>query len=202
MQPVDDVLRRLQNIRDGLLRLEIDLGTIESEEIVTQRRRRSYTPSKLPVFRSGIDEKTQQQRSEKLYAEICSGWRMLTDVRFKLLGLMPAAALAGGYGLFVLHDENALQMWTLRAIISVFGLVVTIGLMIYEQRNDGLYDDMISRGRRIEDEWGVDTGLFRGRLNSGFANHGRGTWTVYSATLLLWTGALGYSAYSLFQTLD
>jgi hypothetical protein len=160
------------------------------DEISKQRNERNYRLSKLPVFRESSEPCIRQQTSEKLYGEICAGWRMLTDVRFKLLGLLPLASLAGGYGLFALHDQRAIEMLILKVLISVFGLAVTIGLMIYEQRNDGLYNDLISRGRRIEYEWGVDTGLFLGRKVSGFANHSRGTWTVYSATLALWLGAL------------
>jgi hypothetical protein len=160
------------------------------DETSKQRNERDYRLSKLPVFRESSEASIRQQTSEKLYGEICAGWRMLTDVRFKLLGLLPLASLAGGYGLFALHDQMAIEVLSLKVLISLFGLVVTIGLVIYEQRNDGLYNDLISRGRRIEYEWGVDTGLFLGRKVSGFANHSRGTWTVYSATLALWLGAL------------
>ena len=51
----------------------------------------------------------------------------------------------------------------LRLLFACLGLVVTLGLLIYELRNSQLHDDLISRGRKIEDELGVDTGVFRGR---------------------------------------
>jgi hypothetical protein len=202
-QRVDDTSSvRLEAIRDALNRLEAYLSEVESPEVAGERSKRDYRLNILPVFHSHADPKTGQQISEKLYSEVCYGWRMLTDVRFRLLGLLPLASLAGSYGLFVLHDDKALELWALRSIISAFGLIVTIGLMIYEQRNDGLYNDMISRGRRIEYEWGINTGLFLGRRKSGFANHGRGTWTVYTATFLLWAAMLGFSLYSLYQTIE
>lgn len=124
---------------------------------------------------------------------------MLTDVRFKLLGLLPLASLAGGYGLFTLNaTAQPVAIWVLRLALGLFGLAVTTGLMMYERRNDGLYDDLISRGRRIEEEWGIDTGLFRGRKAGRRATHGRATWTIYVATLLLWVGVVLFAALSNF----
>ena len=39
--------------------------------------------------------------------------------------------------------------------IAVFGLLVTLSLFVYDQRNSQLHDELISRGRRIEKELGV-----------------------------------------------
>lgn len=52
----------------------------------------------------------------------------------------------------------------MRAGVIVFGFLITLVLYIYDGRNSEFYDDLISRGRRIEEELGIDTGQFRGRL--------------------------------------
>jgi hypothetical protein len=109
------------------------------------------------------------------------------------------ASLAGGYGLFTLGNTSAAgqnqdhligQVQLFRLALGLFGLAVTIGIIIYEHRNDGLYNDLISRGRRIETELGVDTGLFLGRRRARFLTHGAATSTIYGSTLLLWIAVL------------
>ncbi|MCU7828867.1 MAG: hypothetical protein KZQ85_07335 [Candidatus Thiodiazotropha sp. (ex Myrtea sp. 'scaly one' KF741663)] len=53
---------------------------------------RHYNFSDLPAVAETVDgELTDGQRQllETLYAEVCTTWRALHDVRFKLLGLVP-----------------------------------------------------------------------------------------------------------------
>jgi hypothetical protein len=73
----------------------------------------------------------------------------------------------------------------------MFGLLATIALYIYEIRNSDLYDDLISRGRRIEYELGVDTGHFRGRPRpaSWLVTHGTAIKLVYLVTIAAWGAA-------------
>jgi hypothetical protein len=63
--------------------------------------------------------------------------------------------------------------------------------VIYNKRNDGLYDDMISRARRIEDELGIYTGLFRGRKTppAPLVQHDVATRLIYGVVLLAWVAA-------------
>ncbi len=168
------------------------LDTLQELETAAERQMRAYRFSKLPVMKQSADPATRQQIMEKLYTEVCASWRMLTDVRFKLLGLLPLASLAGGYGLFTLGNTGAAGQGVrlFRLAVGLFGLAVTIGIVIYEHRNDGLYNDLISRGRRIESEWGVDTGLFLGRRRARFITHSAATRTIYGSTLLLWVAVL------------
>ena len=75
------------------------------------------------------------------------------------------------------------------------GLVATLGLLIYELRNSQLHDDLISRGRKIEDELGVDTGVFRGRkVAKGLIKHDYATLLIYGAALVAWVTSIWTAA--------
>src|SRR5262249_50782126 len=59
-----------------------------------------------------IEEAPWMARGERkdvllaVYSEVCSGWRALTDVRFKLLGLLPAVSVLVLVALFTRKDAN------------------------------------------------------------------------------------------------
>lgn len=90
-----------------------------------------------------------------------------------------------------------LQPFT-RIGLAVFGILITAGLYVYDQRNDTLYDDLISRSRRAEYELGVHTGVFLGRVDAekGFPRdllmHDVATRLVYWTVLAAWVGAIAY----------
>ena len=70
-------------------------------------------------------------------------------------------------------------------------MLASIGLFIYDKRNSELHDDLISQGRKIEEELGIETGIFRGRLNStGIIKHDVATNLVYFSTLMAWAAAI------------
>ena len=73
-------------------------------------------------------------------------------------------------------------------LIATVGFIVTLGLLVYEVRNSQLHNDLVSRGRRIEAELGIHTGIFRGRPNPKylFLNHGTAIFLVYAAALAGW----------------
>lgn len=127
-----------------------------------------------------------------LYGQICDSLRMLTDVRFKLLALLPPIA---GLGLFAVTSRKGIfegARVEVRVAAAVFGLLVSAGLYIYDRRNSELYNDLISRGRRAEEDLGVDTGVFLGRLNprSALVRHGTATKLIYGTVLLSWLAAV------------
>lgn len=124
---------------------------------------RSYRASELPALlrRSRQPSEREEKVLMGLYGEVCGSWRTLTDVRFKLLGLVPVVS---GVVLVQLLSGRTQLAPGAGAGIALFGLVVTVALWIYETRNSELYDDLVSRGRRIEEELGVGTGHFKGRL--------------------------------------
>ena len=134
-------------------------------------------PSDMPVA-------DQREVLSLLYGEVCSSWRELIGVRFKLLGFVPTVS---GVALAALFSTDKPSL-TAALGIGLFGLLVTFALFVYDQRNSQLHDELISRGRRIECELGVVVGQFRGRPGSrGIVKHDYATALVYVSTMLLWT---------------
>ncbi|MFW9997750.1 MAG: hypothetical protein ACFFD4_37265 [Candidatus Odinarchaeota archaeon] len=160
------------------------------------RKDRHYDVSVLPVRSEEADEQKQFHGDvlPLLYQEICTSWRMLTDVRFKLLGLVPLVSVVAWVGLATGFDINNPFLFLGYAIIAFLAHRIIIGIRIYDLRNDELYDDLISRGRRIEKEMGIDTGLFRGRKKTDKdkmymkieIKHGKATSLIYESVLLGW----------------
>jgi hypothetical protein len=91
------------------------------------------------------------------YAEVSNNFRMLTDIRFKLLAFLPVAAAAAAA---VLARGNPT---VLSLAFSLFGLVVTMALATYNARNDQLYDTLVGRAASIERKLGVPDGAFANR---------------------------------------
>ncbi|HEX6748861.1 MAG TPA: hypothetical protein VF092_16300 [Longimicrobium sp.] len=165
--------------------------------IVFGDRPRHYASSRLPTLRRPQPQPPEREILLSLYPEVCSGWRMLTDVRFKLLALVPAVSIIAWVQLL---KETALNeppgTWA-GVALSLAGLAVTVLLRMYDLRNDQLYDDLISRGRKIEEELGVDTALFRGRPRGVGTRvvHSFALTGIYGVAMLGWVGmALWFTA--------
>lgn len=134
----------------------------------------------------------EQDRREALlkeYGEVSSNFRLLTDIRFKLLAFLPIATAAaaalkgdavGGPGL----------------VLSLFGLAATIGLAIYNTRNDQLYDQLVGRATEIERTLGLPDGAFANRPRAWLRvsllgikaniDHRTGVGVIYAASMALW----------------
>lgn len=130
------------------------------------------------------------------YGEVGGSFRLLTEIRFKLLALLPIAAgaatglLAAGAGRDAWGEVQALAL-------SLFGLLVTIALATYNQRNDQLYDALVGRAASIERELGLPDGAFANRPTSWFTirlplrrtwpvNHRAPVALIYGASVALW----------------
>lgn len=163
---------------------------------MTDREDRACKATDLPTIREG--GATPADRRDllfKLYDQTCITWRTLIDVRFKLLALVPTLSLISLATVFGIGDAAKHIFLQLRLLFAFLGLIVTIGLLIYDLRNSQLHDDLISRGRKIEDELGVDTGVFRGRrVARGFIKHDNATILIYGAALIAWMSAIWVSA--------
>ncbi len=180
-------------------------------------QRRQYNYSSLPVLGNLLQPSLEEQKLRQelylgLYKELCTSWRSLVDVRFKLLGLVPAASIAVIVAL-LFSDTSKLNLPPLflaviQTGVALFGLTVTYALFVYDQRNSQLHDDLISRGRRIEQELSVHTGHFMGRLESykwffrkeppksfklGILHikHDTATNLIYGAAMIAWLLTIG-----------
>jgi hypothetical protein len=138
----------------------------------------------------------------KEYSEVASNFRMLTDIRFKLLALLPIAAAAAT----AVAQESP---GAIRLGLSLFGLVVTIGLLTYNTRNDQLYDELVRRAGAIERSLGNPDGAFANRPMTWLrieglfgrkwsVDHRVAISTIYSASIALWL--FGIMAYALDST--
>lgn len=125
----------------------------------------------------------------KEYGEVGSNFRLLTDIRFKLLALLPIAAAAAA----ALKGDSP----TVGGLgFSLFGLVATLGLATYNARNDQLYDELVARAASIERSLGLADGSFANRPRPWFAvhlgplswpiDHRRAVATIYAASAALW----------------
>jgi hypothetical protein len=160
-----------------------------------ERAGRMYTVSPLPTLRDGLDPKANKDVLMTLYGQACQSWRQHVDVRFKLLALVPSLSLVALAIVFGGGVPSSGVASLPKVLLALLGLALVAGLWIYDTRNSELHDDLISRARRIEEELGVHTGLFRGRLSPrrGWIAHGTATNLIYGATLLAWLVAALYS---------
>jgi len=126
----------------------------------------------------------------KEYTEVGQTFRLLTDIRFKLLAFLPLAAGVAG----AVVSRTTPQPATLA--FSVFGLVVTLGLITYNARNDQLYDTLVFRAAALERKLGNPDGAFANRPRPWLqfaaaglhwkVDHRTAVSTIYSATIALW----------------
>jgi hypothetical protein len=91
---------------------------------------------------------TRREALLKEYSEVGSNFRLLTDIRFKLLALLPIAAAAAA----ALKGDS----------LGIGGLALSLGLsprsgLQRTARNDQLYDELVGR-RLLERSLGLQDG--------------------------------------------
>ncbi len=148
------------------------------------------TPLKTALKGQGLD-------SDLLYKEICNTWRQLVDVRFKLLALLPIVSIT-----VIINIINSEMYLYGKLLVCMMGLIFTFGIRIYDKRNTELYDQLIGRGRKMEEEQGIDNGLFMGRKGSGNyyffglkipftkIQHDTGLRVIYGTCYLAWIAVI------------
>ncbi len=155
------------------------------------RERRQYKSTSLHTLREEFDVVQNRDVLLKLYDQVCSVWRELVGVRFKLLGLVPTVSVALLTTILSGKASPASLSEPSKLLIAGFGFLTTCGIFVYDRRNSELHDDLISRGRKIEEELGVDTGIFRGRLNAcGIFKHDIATNLIYGVCIFGWLVAI------------
>lgn len=160
------------------------------------------------------DPKSHQHFSNE-YEQINENFRFLADVRFKLLALIPPL---GGVGVFILsnvglnagNNEGSTPTLVLVSLASIFGLLVTLGITIYDQRNSELYNALIHRAKHLERSFQVPSapgglkqdesgGQFRERPKKNrrvigiTAGHDVGLALIYGPVLGVWVFPICYS---------
>jgi hypothetical protein len=133
----------------------------------------------------------------KEYGEVTANFRLLTDIRFKLLAFLPVAAGAATALLSANGGrDGAAEVRTLA--LAIFGLLVTLALATYNDRNDQLYDRLVGRAASIEWQLGLYDGAFANRPAAWFSiavpvigrhwkiNHRSPVAWIYGTSSALW----------------
>jgi hypothetical protein len=147
------------------------------------------------------DDLSPSEKAQLDYEAVLGVFELLTDVRFKLLALVPTIS---GTAVGLLTGSDVAQGE--QVVLATLGFVVTLGIVFYEQRKTQLYNNAIGRAKHLEtnelklsvalgDQSG---GLFSSRNPEarklfGIVPmwHDRGLALVYAPVL----GAWGFSAF-------
>jgi hypothetical protein len=138
------------------------------------------------------------------YEQVVGVFQLLTDVRFKLLAFVPSISGAAAALLTATKITSGIQ-----AALAAVGFLVTLGIVIYDQRNTQLYNNVIGRAEHLEDtlRLSIATGDQRGGL---FASRTRKPRRLFwlipmrhdRATALIYSVSLGAWAFAAFETIS
>jgi hypothetical protein len=140
------------------------------------------------VLAGGLKGPPTEQRALALYSELGNHLRTLIDVRFKLLAIVPTVSgIALGALITRTPDHLSPTNRTALTAAALVGFLVVLGIRIYDVRNSELHDDLISRGRKIEQTLGIERGIYTLRRRSVFpVQHDAALGLVYGVVLLAW----------------
>lgn len=160
----------------------------------------------MPTDGDGNLSQTELLRLD--YQQTTDLLRTLTDVRFKLLALVPT--LSGTAIAILGHPSSAAELLG----VGLLGLTATLGILLYELRNTELSEYGMRRAQQIEARLGLLSigggtgagGLFSERPRRALRLFGltpvdrdRGLTLVYSAALAGWTYLVAWGALHAFD---
>jgi uncharacterized membrane protein len=92
----------------------------------------------------------QNDYTRLAYEQTLQTYRMLADIRFKLLAFIPV--VSGIAITFLTSDPETIRNNPpMPLVIGLLGFFVTLGIAFYDQRNSRLHDATISYARRLEE---------------------------------------------------
>jgi hypothetical protein len=138
------------------------------------------------------------------YVETLNTWRMLADIRFKLLALVPTLSSIG-IGLLSQDLTNGHVPSESVFAIGILGFLVTLGVVIYDQRNSQASNAAYFLAKDLEELLGLPKG---GHLQQRPARelrlfgiltmwHDRGLALIYGTVLGAWLFPVIFSALSM-----
>lgn len=122
------------------------------------------------------------------YKEVCNNFRLLTDIRFKLLALLP---IGTGAGVALATTGTNAATSVSSPLIGIFGLAVTASAALYNLRNDQLYNELVARAAYLERRLNLKEGGFAQRprpwrwAGPFEVTHGQ-IWWMYLSSLAAW----------------
>lgn len=124
----------------------------------------------------------------KEYEQVVQQFRALTDIRFKLLAFLPLGTV--GTLVVIANQKDATQI---AGAFGLFGFFVTLGLFVYNLRNDQHYDELVGCAAQIERDLKLFDGSFAHRpstwhrlIGSIKVEHRWPIHLVYVASAALW----------------
>jgi len=150
---------------------------------------------------------TSDQETPKLeidYEQTLTTWRMLVDIRFRLLAFVPAVA-----GVLVALAGRSPSATSV--LVAALGMTALFGIVMYDLRNTQFHDAAIHRGKELEKAMALARLSDKGTGYGGLLNerptdryrlagvkvwHDRGLFIVYAASAagLASVGLLGVLA--------
>ncbi len=98
-----------------------------------------------------MDEEPRSEENIRLdYEQTNEYFRMLSDIRFKLLGLVPTVT---GVAVSLLSG-NPNYYTTLT--VGIMGVLITVGIVMYELRNTQFYNAAVHRAKWLEVSLGMN----------------------------------------------
>ena len=88
---------------------------------MADREDRAYKTTDLPTLRESTQTPAERELLLKLYEQTCTTWRMLVDVRFKLLALVPTLSLISLATVFGGGDATKYFSPKLRLLFACLG---------------------------------------------------------------------------------
>src|SRR4051812_16353986 len=92
------------------------------------------------------DEDVSREIAQMDYQVTQDMIKMLTDIRFRLLAILPPISAAS----VALVQSRGTDTPIAMAALGVLGFSIVLGLLIYELRNSELYNTLVHRARMIE----------------------------------------------------
>jgi hypothetical protein len=127
------------------------------------------------------------------YEQINNNFRMLTEIRFKLVALVPTLGGVAVYLLTKMTEGLTGSNYATVGFLSVLGFVATLGITFYDQRNSELYNLLVKRGGEMEKLLDPPMKNFGGRCRPGRfllgflrMKHDTGLALIYAPVLGAW----------------
>lgn len=144
----------------------------------------------------------------RTYQALIGAFEHLSDVRFKLLGFVPAVS---GFAIALISTNMTafVEAPVPRVLTAVLGFVVTLGITFYDQRNSQLYNELFLHAANLEAELGIELGICNprpGRTRKLFGVvtiwHDRGLAMIYGAVLGAWVFPVAAGGLLLMNTMS
>jgi hypothetical protein len=129
----------------------------------------------------------ENQDSLKLqYSELNTIIRNLVDIRFKLLGFVPSVSLLAWAEIYKNIPPNSCANIVLGVVVALLGLIVCLGIRVYDLRNTEVYSHFAKK--LIDIEFILKTGIlvYDSLPHNKVINHEKALKIIYWCVFIGW----------------